>query len=126
MSDLHANGPALILIAHGSRREAANHAHLQLCAEVSARLGREVAPAFLELASPTIPEAIDDAVHHARAGHIVLVPYFLHPGNHTLRDIPAIIAEARTRHPAVVIDQRGHVGSSDGMVGLIADHFAVT
>jgi len=132
MSEDDANGPvttaapALILIAHGSRRAPANDAHLDLCGRVGAQLGRHVSPAFLELADPTIPGAIDDAVERHGACHLVLLPYFLHPGNHTLRDIPALVDDARRRHPGVTIEQLDHIGSSDAMVGLVADRFAVT
>lgn len=117
---------ALILIAHGSRRSEANQAHLELCGRVSDQLGQVVSPAFLELADPDIATAIDDAVGVRHARHVLLLPYFLHPGNHTRTDIPAIVAAARLRHGAITIDQLDHVGASAVMVGLIADLFAVT
>jgi len=126
MSDRDANGPALILIAHGSRRAEANEAHVELCRAVSTRIARMVSPAFLELAAPGIAAAIDQAVEARGARRVVLLPYFLHPGNHTREDIPAIVAEARVRHGGVQIDQLDHVGASPAVVGLIAELLAVS
>ncbi|HPU39825.1 MAG TPA: CbiX/SirB N-terminal domain-containing protein, partial [Microthrixaceae bacterium] len=109
-----------ILVAHGSRnaRTAADHA--ALCNLVSAAAdGTAVLPAFLEISEPSIGDAIDEAAA-AGAAHVMVVPLFVHVGNHVERDIPAIVAEARTRHPHVEVVLAAHIGAAPGFAELIA------
>jgi len=112
----------VILVAHGSRVAAAGVAHRAVCEQLKLKLGdgTPVEPAFLELTEPDIPTAIDGAVA-AGAARVVVVPYFLHPGNHTLRDIPETIEAARTRHPSVLIEQAAVFGSDPALVSALAD-----
>jgi sirohydrochlorin ferrochelatase len=74
--------------------------------------------AFLELASPSIPEAIDTAVA-AGARELHLVAYFLSAGRHVAPDIPDIIDNKRRQHPATAIHLHPHLGSSPAMPGLV-------
>ena len=57
-----------------------------------------VEPAHMELATPTVGDAVDRAVA-AGARRVLVMPYFLFPGNHWERDIPALVDEAARRHP---------------------------
>ena len=110
-------------MAHGSRADDANIAHLQLCEAVAARTGRTVYPAFLEIATPDVAAAIAAAVsagHH----HISVLPHFLAPGNHTVRDIPELVNAARLEHPAVELEVLPHTGADPGLVALVADAVA--
>jgi len=123
----------VLLVAHGSRNPDAAVAHEQLCAAVQAEVddggeggdvgGRtdppRVRPAYLEIAAPSIPDAIDAAVADG-ATSVRLLPHFLGPGNHVQRDLPAIVAEARTRHPGVTIELAEHLGADPGLVALLA------
>ena len=110
---------AWILIAHGSRRTEAATEHGALCEAVSAAAGTEVRPAYLELAEPLIPEAIDAAVANG-ATAVRLLPYFLHPGNHVREDLPRIVESARLAHPGVTVELRPHVGGDPRLVELLA------
>ena len=88
---------------------------------VSETAGVDVRPAFLELATPSIPDAID-ACDRATARPAVLVqPHFLAPGNHTTRDIPDLVEAARDRHPGIRIDSGPHTGSDPALPGLVAN-----
>ena len=111
--------PTLVLIAHGSRAEGTREAHLAVAEQLAARLGQPVAAAFLELSDPDIPTAIDAAVARG-ATRVVLLPYFLHHGNHTRRDIPAIAASARERHPGVRVEITDPLGPDDALVEIAA------
>ncbi|SNQ48778.1 conserved hypothetical protein [Frankia canadensis] len=57
-----------------------------------------VESAFLEVTRPNIAEGYANL---AAAGctEIIVYPFFLFDGNHTHRDIPAALDEARERHP---------------------------
>jgi sirohydrochlorin ferrochelatase len=116
----HGPGTAVVLIAHGSRNPATAADHAALCARVGAAAGRPVRPAYLELSEPSIPDAIDAAVAGG-ATTVRLVPFFLHVGNHVLRDLPAIVGDARGRHPGVEIVLDEHVGADPRLVDLVAD-----
>jgi sirohydrochlorin ferrochelatase len=115
-----AHPAAVILVAHGSRAEGTREAHLDLASELARELDAPVVAAFLELSDPDIPSAIDAAVA-AGADRLVLVPYFLHHGNHTRRDIPVIMADARGRHPGVEIAMTPPLGPDPRLVTITAD-----
>jgi sirohydrochlorin ferrochelatase len=91
----------IVIVDHGSRRAEANRRHESFVDEWRGR-GRYaiVEPAHMELAQPTIGQAFDACVAGG-ATTVVIVPYFLWPGSHWDRDIPALAAEAATRHAGV-------------------------
>jgi len=89
---------AILLVDHGSRREEANALLEQVVEELQKRVpDRRVRAAHLDLAHPTIAEGIDACVADG-ADEIIVHPYFLGPGNHTIRDIPERVAAAAARH----------------------------
>lgn len=93
---------AILLIDHGSVRDAANHMIECVGTLVQQMAGSEVIVrvAHMELASPTIAEGFDACVD-AGATEIVAFPYMLSPGKHSTRDIPRMVAEAAARHSGV-------------------------
>jgi sirohydrochlorin ferrochelatase len=88
---------ALLLIAHGSRREKAND-DLRFAAEQLLHRGGFdiVEPAFLELAEPSIPDAAHRCVGQG-ARRVVMLPYFLAAGVHVTRDLRQYRDEFTTR-----------------------------
>ncbi len=92
---------AVIVVHHGSRRTEANES-LEAFVHASAeRLPYPIVePAHMELAEPSIATAFDRCVA-AGAATVVIAPYFLGPGNHWDRDIPALAAAAAERHQGV-------------------------
>lgn len=113
--------PAVLLVAHGSRVPESNSEIEALATRLAGTLAPDtaVAHAFLELAPPSIPDAIDGLVRDG-ARRIVLIPYFLSAGRHVAEDIPAIVADARTRHPGLDIEITGHFGTQDHIPELLA------
>ena len=88
----------IVIVDHGSRRAESNRRHEAFVSEW--RTTRDypiVEPAHMELAEPSIGTAFDACVA-AGATTVVIAPYFLWPGNHWDRDIPALAAEAAARH----------------------------
>ena len=91
----------IVIVDHGSRRQEANRRHEEFVREWRGpRALRVVEPAHMELAEPSIATAFDACVA-AGATTVVIAPYFLWPGDHWDRDIPALAAEACGRHPGV-------------------------
>ncbi len=96
---------ALLLIAHGSRREASNQEVRDLAKRLSQAAGKHldlVVPAFLELAEPDIPRGVDRCVE-AGATSVKVVPYFLSAGRHVATDIPDELEKARRQHPVRLV-----------------------
>lgn len=90
--------PAVLLIGHGSRDERAQREFLRVAEHVSKLVPRfRTAHAFLEIADPTIPAAIDTL---AAEGHrnLVVVPVFLFSARHVPEDIPRLVSLAAARH----------------------------
>jgi sirohydrochlorin ferrochelatase len=90
---------AILLIDHGSRREAAN-AMLQDVAALAERLAGGtviVCPAHMELAEPSIASGFTACVERG-ATEVVAVPYMLSPGRHSTEDIPRLVAAAAAGH----------------------------
>ena len=91
----------IVIVDHGSRRQESNQRHESFVAAwQTSRDYAIVEPAHMELAEPSIDAAFDACVA-AGATTVVIAPYFLWPGNHWDRDIPALAAEASARHPDV-------------------------
>lgn len=113
----------VVVIAHGSRAEAANEAHRTVVAALDARTPSTVRPAFLELAEPDLGGAIDAAVA-AGATEVAVLPLFLYPGRHLRTDVPALVAAARDRHPAVAITVLDAFGERPEVLDLLAAQVA--
>ncbi len=88
----------LLLIGHGTRSAVGTRQVLELAAAVQRRLQPvAVQPAFLELAQPTI----DEAIQRLAAGgvsQLVAAPLLLFAAGHAKRDIPAAVTSAAGRH----------------------------
>jgi sirohydrochlorin ferrochelatase len=114
---------ALILVAHGSRKESSNQEVMAL-GEALKRLKEKefalVVTCFLEFAQPSLQKSILTCIEKGME-EIIVLPYFLASGNHVTRDIPQIIDTIRTAHPEVRIILKAHLGSAVGMVTLLGD-----
>ncbi len=108
----------VVLLAHGSRADAALESHRRLAASVADATGLTVLPAFLEMAEPDLSSVIDGAARDG-AEHVTVLPHFLAPGNHVGRDIPALVDSARERHPGVPIKLADFTGSRPEMLHTV-------
>lgn len=114
---------ALVLIAHGSRRQASNQEVMDLASRLQESAGDRyqlIKVGFLEIAEPSIPEVIETCIKSG-ATSVVVVPYFLAAGRHVAEDIPHIVKPVAEQHPQVAIRISDHIGMSDSMARLILD-----
>jgi len=114
---------ALLVVAHGSRREASNEEVRELAKHLANRARGQfddVRSAFLELAEPSIPDGLGQCAE-AGADEIIVLPYFLSKGRHVVEDIPAEIEKKRGELNGVKIRQVTYVGALDGMMNLLLD-----
>lgn len=110
----------LIVFAHGSRVSAANDAVRAVAREASRRAGLPVhETAFLELATPTLGEAVTDLASRG-VRRILVTPYFLTMGRHLTEDLPRLLAEARSRHPDLSIEASPPLDGHPGLAGILA------
>ena len=90
--------PSVILVGHGSKAPGFDTAMKKVALRLRVqKLYREVRCAFLEVSSPSIPEAIDECVRKG-AAEIRVLPYFVLTGKHVTRDIPRIVAVAAGKY----------------------------
>ena len=110
---------ALILLAHGSRHRATAKDVAALTTTVDQTVAaHSVRYAFLEVAEPTLPEAIEQAVREG-ATSVDVLPLFLNTGNHIARDIPNLVAQAQALHPQLRIQLLKHIGSHPAYTALV-------
>lgn len=90
----------VIIVDHGSRLAESNRLVEELALVFSKLPQNEevlVQPAHMELAEPGISTAYSELVRQG-ATEIVVLPYFLGPGKHWSKDIPALIANAAEQY----------------------------
>ena len=93
-------GTGVLVLGHGSRYAQG----LEVITETAARYQAAhpalvVRPAFVEIASPRLEEALEQMVAEGLA-KIIVVPLFLSFGHHIAKDLPARMAAfLRTTHP---------------------------
>lgn len=115
----------LLVVAHGSRREASNEEVRQLAARMDL-LKHEfdaVGSAFLELTEPLIPDGIRQAVIEG-AHEIVVLPYFLSAGRHVVTDVPAEVDLMRKEFPKINISMAPYFGTAESIPTLLLDQAA--
>lgn len=88
----------ILLMDHGSRNPASNERLVQVARVYQESLNDPntiVRAAHMEIASPSIPEALESLLAE-NVDQIVCHPYFLSPGRHVVEDIPEIVQSAIT------------------------------
>jgi len=111
----------LLLVAHGSRRQESNleiESLSKKIAKIDSKEFDKVMPAFLEFASPSIPEAIKKC-SEIGAAKVTILPYFLSAGVHITRDIPNEISEASQNTPGLDIQIANYFGSRDEIAEIL-------
>jgi sirohydrochlorin cobaltochelatase len=110
---------ALILLAHGSRSKKSLEEMRELAKGLQKKAqGLKVSGAFLELARPTLPQAVAAA---ARAGarEIRVLPLFLFTGKHAGEDIPALVDGLQAAHPRLRLALLPAIGRHSGLLDLL-------
>lgn len=111
----------LAIFAHGSSVEGANEQVKAVTAEMTRRGSFDlVETAFLELAEPALPEAVERLVQRG-ATRVIVVPYFLTLGIHLRRDLPRIVDELRLIHPNVEFSVTEPLDGHPSLVEILLD-----
>ena len=115
------DGIGLVVFAHGSRVVAANEAVRAVALEAARQAGMTAhRTAFLELAEPTLSEAVADL---AREGvqRVIVTPYFLTMGRHLVEDLPRLLEAARAEHPDLIVEASPPLDGHPDLAGILAD-----
>ncbi len=105
-----------ILVAHGSRRAAANEEIAAFAQSLTTTIAGNfelMGHAYWELAEPSLEQAIDQQVA-AGATDIRLFPYFLAEGKHVVKDLPSVLVQKREQYPDVNFTLLPHLGALPG------------
>ena len=110
----------LVLFAHGARDPEWAEPFRAIAARVAAiRPDLSVKLAFLEFQAPALAEAITELVD---AGHrsIRIAPLFMAQGGHLKHDVPKLLADIRSRHPALQLELLPAIGDVAELRNAIA------
>ncbi|HEX2290809.1 MAG TPA: CbiX/SirB N-terminal domain-containing protein [Pseudonocardiaceae bacterium] len=111
----------MLVVGHGSRDADGVDEFWALAKTIRAVSGDLMTGfGFIELASPTVDEAIDELVA-CGATEIVSVPLVLLSAGHLKNDGPAALARARTRHPGVHFTLARDLGIEPNVLEVVAD-----
>lgn len=113
-----ADDEAVLLVGHGSRREASNEQVRTLAAGLERRLGVPTDAAFLELAAPSIGDAVEGLAPAVDA--VTVVHLSLFAASHVKNDVPVALDEARTRTD-VTLHNGSHLGVHPAILDLLDD-----
>src|SRR5712671_1949500 len=111
---------AILLIDHGSRRDAANEMMDCMANLVQAMAGPAVVVryAHMELAEPSIAAGVKQCID-AGATELVVFPYMLSPGKHSTGDIPRLVGEAAADFPSLDVRVTSAFGVHEKLAELI-------
>jgi len=114
----------LLLVGHGSRSGAGAAEMLTLAGLVDAALPDvTVDVGFLEMADPPAGPVLD-RLAAAGCGRVVVLPLVLLGAGHAKSDVPALVLEARQRHPDLHVHFGSPLGVSRDLVGLLGEALA--
>ena len=112
---------AVLLVSHGSHSPKTRKEVAALIRKLKKKMtGDFVSFAFLEIASPSIPEGISECVKKG-ATKIVILLNFLNSGKHVDHDIPRIVKEAGTKYPSIKFCLTSPVGQHPRITELFRD-----
>jgi precorrin-8X/cobalt-precorrin-8 methylmutase len=112
---------AVLLLGHGSKLAEANDTLRKIASTLEASGGYGIVlPAFLQLENPDFQEAVD---HMVKKGFndITVMPYFLYPGAHVTKDIPAEMDNARARFPDLSMTITRNIGFHDKLIDIVIE-----
>ena len=111
----------IILFAHGSRDEQWRLPIEAVALHIKQREPTaQVRCAYLELCSPSLPEAAIELIAGG-AQQLKVFPLFLGVGKHAREDLPLLIEQIRKAHPNVQVDLLPTAGEYAQMTAVLAE-----
>ncbi|MEN3203271.1 MAG: CbiX/SirB N-terminal domain-containing protein [Atribacterota bacterium] len=111
---------ALIIVAHGSRREDSHEVMERIRQDVASQVPYHVRLGYLQLQHPRLEEVIA-SLWQEGIRKIVVVPAFLSYGAHVVEDIPAILQAMVHRYPGVEFFLAEPLGYDPRLAAVLLD-----
>ena len=112
---------AIVLFAHGSRDPLWKLPIEAVADAIRARQpGALVSCAYLEICSPSLPDAAASLIAQG-AREIRVFPLFLGVGKHAREDLPRLLASIRADHPDVLLELLLTAGEDQRLITLMAE-----
>ncbi|MGB8475728.1 MAG: CbiX/SirB N-terminal domain-containing protein [Candidatus Acidiferrum sp.] len=110
-----------VLLAHGSKDTRWQLPFKELTTALKERLGADtVRLAYMEFTPPALSDVAEEAIKDGKRELLVL-PLFLAAGAHLAEDIPAQVADARTRFPQLQIELLPPIGEHPRVKALFQE-----
>ncbi|MDH5217918.1 MAG: sirohydrochlorin chelatase [Gammaproteobacteria bacterium] len=108
----------ILLVGHGSRNKNGNIEIEKFANEWRKRNPQwAIEVCFIEFAEVMLDQGLDNAAQGA--SRVIVVPLILNAAGHVKMEIPAHMAEARTRHPEVEFIYAPHLGACDAILNIM-------
>lgn len=112
---------AIVLLAHGSRDPLWRLPIEAVADRIRARQPEAVVCcAYLELCSPSLPDAVASLVAGG-AREIRVFPLFLGMGKHAREDLPRLLASLRAKYAGVALELLPTAGEDERLIALMAE-----
>ena len=113
---------AYIVIAHGSRDAGANQSFQEFLKVFQKKIKKQaVYGAFLEIAKPSLSEALEKAIEKG-AQELMILPLMFFCGRHVKDDIPKQIAAIKGKYPEADFHYAAPVAEHPLMAKLLKDN----
>ncbi|MEG6615422.1 CbiX/SirB N-terminal domain-containing protein [Peptococcaceae bacterium 1198_IL3148] len=112
----------VLILAHGSRREAGNEEVKNITKQIKAKdgLNRLYQAAFMEFGQPNMVDGVAKLIDSG-VQKVIVVPLFLFSGNHIWRDIPQALEQQRQQYPNVQFVLARHIAAANLFPDLVAE-----
>ncbi len=108
----------VLIISHGSREKSANNDFKRLVRKyVKLHSNWKVSHAYLEMASPSIPEALE--VLALKSNEILVLPLFFFAAKHIKKHIPEILKAFQKDHPKTKVKLARPLGSDSKLLEIL-------
>lgn len=112
---------AILILAHGSKRNETEQTLNSIVKKVRQKLGSElVYPAYLQFSAQDMETSIKQLIDKG-IKKIIIMPMFLFDGVHVTKDIPEEIERIIQKYRGIDIKVTKHIGDDDRVADIIID-----
>jgi sirohydrochlorin cobaltochelatase len=126
-----ANETAVLIVGHGTRELEGTYAFLELVSSVQKQIRSYVQPAFLEIASPSVPEGASYCLSTG-AKRMLVIPFFLFGGHDVKKKLPQALEKApgeaqkkaRMKYPPLAVTVSSPIGPDRRIIEILKERLS--